>query len=384
MHVILNKTRLLHALAVLLAVGHLACPSHAKNATVATSGTLEIQLAREHTGGGLKILLFDSAENFENFSSPIRAERFPADGRKSLAIDNVPAGEYALLVYHDENDNRQLDVNFINIPREPIGFSNTYRPRGAPTFRNARFAFHPDKTEPIEMDLARPLGDRGRIGAGAVVITRGSPYAQSTDNPLNILPAVVYIGNRLQIQGPFAQIGLIGSGKTRLAGTVAYRQATFQESNSPVLTGMRNRRATAMAGLRVQHNTIGGINLSAGYQLDALDRIGGGEGRLGISRPIPWKKLRFSPSLSVNYMLPRLARHDYGVTPAEATAQRPAYRPGTAINPEVGFSILAEITPNIMGAAMSSVEWFDSSIRNSPIVDDHYVIKGMAFVVYMF
>ncbi len=348
------------------------------------SGNLTIQLRQEHIGGALQVLLFDNAENFENFTAPIKTKRFPADGRKTLAITNVQAGEYALLVYHDENDNKQLDLNFIGIPKEPIGFSNEYRPRGSPTFRNARFTFAPGKTEPIKMDVVRPLGDRGRIGAGVVIITRGSPYPNATDNPFNLLPAIVYIGNRVQIHGPFVQIGLLGSGRTRLAGTISYRQATYEEHDSPILTGMRNRRATAMAGLRLQINTKAGINLSAGYQLDALNRIGGDEGRLTVARPIPWERFRFTPTISLNYMLPRLTRHDYGVSPTEATPERPAYRPGTALNPEIGFSVFAEITPNIMGALITSVEWFDKSIRQSPIVEDHYVVKGSSFVVYMF
>lgn len=378
------KVHHLKSLLITLILGLISSHVRADQTNTTATGPLEIRLQREHVGGSLQVLLFDNADDFEDFTSPVKIKRFPADGRMVLEVEDVPAGEYALLVFHDENDNRQLDVNFIGIPREPVGFSNEYRPRGAPTFRNARFAFAPSETDPIKMDLARPLGDRGRIGAGAVVITRGSPYAQSTDNPLNILPAIVYIGNRVQIQGPFGQIGLIGSGRTRLAGTLAYRQATFEAGDSPVLTGMRNRRATAMAGMRLQINSFAGINISAGYQIDALDRIGGGEGRFAISRSIPWERFRFTPAIGLNYMLPRLARHDYGVTPGEATETRPTYRPGSAINPEVGFSIFAEITPNITGAAMSSVEWFDSSIRNSPIVDDHYVIKGMAFVVYMF
>lgn len=346
--------------------------------------TLQIELQQEHIGGSIQVLLFDDAESFEDFSSPARMERFPADGRQTITLDDIPAGEYALLVFHDENDNMQLDVNFIGIPSEPIGFSNEYRPRGAPTFRNARFDFEPGETDPIQMDLQRPLGDRGSIGVGAVVITRGSPYARTRDNPLNVFPAVVYLGNRLQILGPSLQLGLIGTGRRRLAGTIAYRQATFEADDSPVLDGMRNRRATAMAGLRAQTSLVYGINLAAEYNIDMLNRIGGAEGRISLSRSFPWERFRFNPSLTLNYIQPRLTRHDYGITPAEATDERPAYRPGTAWNPEVGFSIFAEITPNIMGSIISSVEWFDSSIRRSPIVDDHYVIKATSFVVYMF
>lgn len=368
----------------LLALGLFIVHTQAAQARPTSTGELEIQLQQSFTGGSLQVLVFDSAEGFEDFDGPIRSERFPAEGQHILRLPGIPAGDYALLVYHDENNNAQLDVNFIGIPREPIGFSNAYRPRGAPTFRNARFTFDPATAPPVEMKLVRPLGERGRIGAGAVVITRSSPYAESRDRPLNILPAIVYVGNRVQITGPYAQIGLIGSGKTRLATTLAYRQATYEASDSPRLAGMRNRRATAMAGLRLQMDTFAGINLSTGYSLDALDRIGGGEGSLSLSRPIPWNRYRFTPSLGINYMRARLTRHDYGVSTQEATPTRPAYRPGEAFNPEAGLSLFIEITPSIMGAVMSSVEWFDSSIRRSPIVKEHYVLKGTAFVVYMF
>ena len=39
-----------------------------------------------------------------------------------LAID-LPAGEYAILVIHDENSNELLDTNFIGMPKEPVGVS---------------------------------------------------------------------------------------------------------------------------------------------------------------------------------------------------------------------------------------------------------------------
>ncbi|MFU8780589.1 MAG: MipA/OmpV family protein [Kiritimatiellia bacterium] len=371
-------------LMALLALGLFPAHARAEEMHIIPTGQIEIQLAKALTGGSLQVLLFDNAEGFEDFKYPVKAKRFPADGRQVLQIPDVPAGEYALLVFHDENDNQQLDVNFIGIPREPVGFSGAYRPRGAPTFRNARFIFMPEESEPVQMDLVRPLGNRGRIGAGVVVITRGSPYPDATDNPFNILPAIMYIGNRLQITGPFAQIGITGTGRRRLAATLAYRQATYKQGDSPVLADMRNRRATAMAGVRVTTDTIAGIDLSFGYQLDALNRIGGEEASLALARPIPWNRFRFTPSIRLNYISPRLTRHDYGVSTAEAAIDRPAYRPGTALNPEIGLSIFAEITPNITGAVISSSEWFDSSIRRSPIVEENYVIKGTAFVVYMF
>jgi len=52
----------------------------------------------------------------------------------------LPAGEYALSVFQDVNDNGKLESNFIGIPREPAGLSNNVRPRfGPPKYKDAVF-----------------------------------------------------------------------------------------------------------------------------------------------------------------------------------------------------------------------------------------------------
>ena len=37
---------------------------------------------------------------------------------------NIQNGKYAISVYHDENNNKKLDKNFIGLPKEDYGFSN--------------------------------------------------------------------------------------------------------------------------------------------------------------------------------------------------------------------------------------------------------------------
>jgi uncharacterized protein (DUF2141 family) len=53
----------------------------------------------------------------------------------------LPAGEYALSVFQDVNDDGKLARNFIGIPKEPAGLSNNLRPRfGPPKYKDAKFA----------------------------------------------------------------------------------------------------------------------------------------------------------------------------------------------------------------------------------------------------
>ena len=58
---------------------------------------------------------------------------------------NLPTGNYAVSLFYDENDNGQLDSNFIGIPKEPVALSNNARPRfGPPRYRDAVFALEAD------------------------------------------------------------------------------------------------------------------------------------------------------------------------------------------------------------------------------------------------
>lgn len=57
-----------------------------------------------------------------------------AGDHAQLLFSRVPPGDYALLVFHDENSNSRLDT-MLGIPREGVGFSRNPRIRfGAPGF----------------------------------------------------------------------------------------------------------------------------------------------------------------------------------------------------------------------------------------------------------
>ncbi|HTJ52682.1 MAG TPA: DUF2141 domain-containing protein [Cyclobacteriaceae bacterium] len=46
--------------------------------------------------------------------------------KATLIFDNIPYGEYAAIVFHDENSNGELDHRF-GFPNEPMGFSNQWK-----------------------------------------------------------------------------------------------------------------------------------------------------------------------------------------------------------------------------------------------------------------
>ena len=64
------------------------------------------------------------------------------DGQANLAFANLPAGRYAIVVFHDENSNGQIDHNVLRLPSEPLGFSNGFSLgllSGLPAFEKLAF-----------------------------------------------------------------------------------------------------------------------------------------------------------------------------------------------------------------------------------------------------
>jgi uncharacterized protein (DUF2141 family) len=66
------------------------------------------------------------------------------DGHATLVLPALPAGRYALVVFHDRNGNGQIDHGLLG-PSEALGFSGGFRLSlfsGRPTFDELKFEFN--------------------------------------------------------------------------------------------------------------------------------------------------------------------------------------------------------------------------------------------------
>jgi uncharacterized protein (DUF2141 family) len=110
-----------------------------------TANRIKVQVVGLHTADGdVKCALFNSAEGFPMDSSKALKTTSGRiqDGAAECDFDQVPAGEYGISVYHDENSNGKLDRNFVGIPKEGVGASNDAASTfGPPPFDRARFSY---------------------------------------------------------------------------------------------------------------------------------------------------------------------------------------------------------------------------------------------------
>jgi uncharacterized protein (DUF2141 family) len=71
-----------------------------------------------------------------------------SDRPLELEIPDLPWGNYALGLFHDENGNSEIDTNFIGAPKEGFGFSNNPQMRTRPAnFGEAMFVISSDNTK---------------------------------------------------------------------------------------------------------------------------------------------------------------------------------------------------------------------------------------------
>ena len=68
----------------------------------------------------------------------------PAIANRSAEVDftGLAPGKYAMVCFHDENDNGKFDENVLGLPKEGYCFSNNVKPRfSAPDFNQCAFDY---------------------------------------------------------------------------------------------------------------------------------------------------------------------------------------------------------------------------------------------------
>ena len=112
--------------------------------TVAVSGL-------KNNSGTVKVGLYNSDGTFLKTTYKSVASKIK-DNKAMVTFENLPAGEYAISAYHDENNNGKLDKNMMGIPSEDYAASNNAKGfMGPPAYKDAKFVIAKDSK--IEITL---------------------------------------------------------------------------------------------------------------------------------------------------------------------------------------------------------------------------------------
>jgi len=100
--------------------------------------TLEFEGMKSNKGS-LFIALYNSEESF--LKKPSKGIIVKVVDKKTIVtLQGTSGGVYAVSAFHDINDNKKMDTNFLGIPKEPTGVSNNAKGfMGPPKYKDAKF-----------------------------------------------------------------------------------------------------------------------------------------------------------------------------------------------------------------------------------------------------
>lgn len=119
------------------------------------TGVLSVDVTRyEPMRGQVTVTVYpDDRKRFLIPRGKLERQRVKIAGAVTRSCFNLPAGSYAVVVYHDANSNGDFDRNLAGLPAEGFGFSNDAPARvGLPRLEDVRFAFRPGDP-PIRVNM---------------------------------------------------------------------------------------------------------------------------------------------------------------------------------------------------------------------------------------
>jgi uncharacterized protein (DUF2141 family) len=119
-------------LAILALTISLSHPLHAADIKLSVENITE-------PSGTLLWSVFDSEEAYDAESAPLFAGRSRVVSQTlDVTFHHMPPGNYAVRLFHDANDNGEMDKNIVGFPQEGYGFSNNGGSFGPASFADAK------------------------------------------------------------------------------------------------------------------------------------------------------------------------------------------------------------------------------------------------------
>lgn len=94
-----------------------------------------------HDRGSMRVGLYDDPKTFRKEAHALAIQQVPAaTGTVTVSFPALAAGRYAVMAYHDEDGDGELDRRFGMFPTEGYGLSNNPTVTGPPAFEDSTFS----------------------------------------------------------------------------------------------------------------------------------------------------------------------------------------------------------------------------------------------------
>ena len=115
--------------------------------------TLEVNMSGfKNNKGKVKVGLYTSEATFLK-ATFLSLDASILNEEAKVVFENLEKGEYAVSIYHDENNNNEMDKNLFGIPKEAYASSNNAKGSfGPPKYKDAKFIIKEDVVLHITID----------------------------------------------------------------------------------------------------------------------------------------------------------------------------------------------------------------------------------------
>lgn len=184
------------------------------------------------------------------------------------------------------------------------------------------------------------------------------------------LPILGYRGDNFRVLGPFISYDALQFSDIEITLQAAPRFQGFDDSDSYIFKGMTQRKFSMDAGIGLKYEKNNWkIGLSSMF--DVLKRSKGYEAKTNLSKVFRTGPVFFEPSISISYLDKNHVDYYYGVKANEINSNTYEYNGKSAINTTIGFSISTPILFGGFTQLAIDYTWYDSSITDSPLVEDN-------------
>ncbi|HEY3404318.1 MAG TPA: DUF2141 domain-containing protein [Ohtaekwangia sp.] len=117
---------------------------------VFSQGSIEVTVKNiKEAKGNIRVGLFNSEADF--LEKAIEGKVVKTTGTEvTVVFENLKPGDYAVSIIHDENENGDLDKNFMGIPKEGFAFGNNAMGTfGPPDFKEAKVSVGNEKVKQV-------------------------------------------------------------------------------------------------------------------------------------------------------------------------------------------------------------------------------------------
>ena len=159
------------------------------------------------------------------------------------------------------------------------------------------------------------------------------------------------------------------------------RTLGFGSSDNEEVAGLLERQWTIESGPMIGWRQLP-VNVLFKAYWEILDRHDGGTAELAFSLPREFAWGYVVPSVEFRYLSEKYADYYYGVQAQEVNAARPEYEPGSAVNPYVALRIGYRLGSRWMLTGKVGLEFLDSAIKDSPIVEKERLWSTTVGIAY--